>query len=222
MKRLVLQHYTGTLGELERHSIKNIRSFAVSERAEYRFLQGNVFSENLSAPMQKLVLLDKQFDEYDTVVMLDTDMFVRKGLSESLFDQPGIGVSARFQRRLKWAFIRKMTGLVHWRYPYWNGSLWKLDREHRQLFRSKLHLVDMMKYTNGRLEDEGVMHQLARHSSFTGGVLPGGSRWAMSSWENDIENAAMIHIRPQIVFKGPKRPKIDSLHALVGRGLIEI
>lgn len=222
MKRLVLQHYTGILGELERHSISNIRSFAASENAEYRFLEGNVFCEELSAPMQKLIMLDEQFDEYDTVVMLDTDMFVRKGLAESLFDQPGIGVSGPFQRRLKWAFIRKMKGLVHWRYPYWNGSLWKLDRLQRQSFRSKLHLVDMAKYTNGRLEDEGVMHQLARHSRFRGGVLPGGSKWAMSSWEDGLENAAMIHIRPQITFKGPKRPKIESLNALVSRDIIEL
>jgi hypothetical protein len=222
MKRLILQHYTGEPGEVERLSIENIRAFAVREQADYQFLQGNVFSDQLSPPMQKLVMLDERFDEYDVVVMLDTDMFIRKGMSENLFDQPGIGVSGKFQRRLKWAFIRKMKGLVHWRYPYWNGSIWKLDRRHRQLFRSKLPLVDMMKYTDGRLEDEGVMHQLARHSRFTGGILPGGSKWAMSSWDDDIENATMIHIRPQIRFKGPKRPKIENLRVLVERGLIEL
>lgn len=222
MKRLVLQHYTGALGELEKLSVANIRAFADRWGAEYRFLEGNVFSPVLSAPMQKLVMLDERFDDYDVVVMMDADMFSRKGLEEDLFDQPGIGVSGAFQRRLKWAYIRKMKGLVHWRYPYWNGSLWKLDRWHRQLFRSKLPLVDLQKYSEGRLEDEGVMHQLARHSHFTDGILPGGDRWAMSSWSEEIDNAALIHIRPNIVRKGAKRPKIETLRDFAARGLIEI
>ena len=222
MKRLVLQHYTGALGELERLSVDNIRKFAATWNADYRFLEGNVFSDKLSPPMQKLVMLDERFDDYDVVVMMDADMFSRKGLDEDLFQQEGIGVSGAFQRRLKWAYIRKMKGLVHWRYPYWNGSLWKLDRAHRQLFRSKLHLVDLEKYSEGRLEDEGVMHQLARHSRFTRGILPGGDRWAMSSWSDEIDNAALIHIRPDVVRKGMKRPKIETLHVLADRGLIEI
>jgi hypothetical protein len=221
LKRLVLQHYTGALGELEHCSVSNIRDFANTWGADYQFLEGNLFSEKLSPPMQKLIILDERFDDYDVVVMMDADMFVRKGLNEDLFAQPGIGVSGAFQRRLKWAFIRKMKGLVHWRYPYWNGSLWKLDRQQRQMFRSKLHLVDMMKYSNGRLEDEGVMHQLARHSRFTDGILPGGDKWAMSSWSNEIDKAALIHIRPQIVRQGPKRPKIETLREFISKGLIE-
>jgi hypothetical protein len=221
MKRLVLQHYTGTLGELETRSVANIRRFAAQFGADYRFLEGDVFSPSLSAPMQKLVILDKRFDAYDTVVIMDADMFMRKGLSEDLFLQNGIGVSGAFQRRLKWASIRKMKGLLHWRYPYWNGSLWKLDRNLRQLFRSKLPLVDLQKYSNGRLEDEGVMHQLARHSGFTSGILPGGDKWAMSSWSEEIGAAALIHIRPNITRKGPKRPKLDTLDLFVRNGLIE-
>jgi hypothetical protein len=222
MKRLILQHYTGALGELERLSVENISKFAAAFGAEYRFIEGNVFSAKLSAPMQKLVMLDERFDDYDVVVMMDADMFARKGLTEDLFAQDGIGVSGAFQRRLKWAYIRKMKGLLHWRYPYWNGSLWKLDRWHRQMFRSKLPLVDLEKYSQGRLEDEGVMHQLARHSGFTGGILPGGDRWAMSSWSEEIDTSALIHIRPDIVRKGAKRPKIETLRAFVDRGLIEV
>ncbi|MCA1491843.1 hypothetical protein [Sinorhizobium alkalisoli] len=199
----------------------NIRAFADQECADYQFLSGNIFSPKFSPPLQKLVMLDKKFDHYDVVVMLDMDMFVRKGMTESLFEQPGIGVSAPDQRRLKWAYIRKMKGLVHWRYPYWSGCLWKLDRSHRQLFRSKLHLVDIEKYNRGRLEDEGVMHQLARHSRFTGRILPGGDKWGMSSWQDNLEKAAMIHIRPRVsTIKGAKRTKIENLRELVDRGLI--
>lgn len=222
MKRLIIQHYTGELGEVERLSVKNIQGFAEREKAHYLFLEGNVFSEELSAPMQKLSMLDERFDEYDVVVMLDADMFTRNSLQESLFAQPGIGTSGPVQRRLKWASIRKMKGLLHWRYPYWNGSLWKLDREQRQLFRSKLPLVNLMKYSCGRLEDEGVMHQLARHNNFKGGALPGVDKWAMPSWYNDLDRAAMIHVRKRISVEGGKRSKLENLYALIDKGLIDI
>jgi len=221
-KRVVLQHYTGPLGEVERHSVRNIQAFAEREKADYLFLEGNLFSERLSPPMQKLIMLDERFDDYDVVVMMDADMFARKGLSESLFEQSGIGVSGAVQRRLKWAFIRKMKGLLHWRYPYWNGSLWKLTRAQRQAFRSKLPLVDLERYSNGRLEDEGVMHQLARHNKFTGGILPGGEKWAMSSWMDGLEQSAMIHVRVRSSpKKGENRPKIENLRDLIDRGFIE-
>jgi hypothetical protein len=190
--------------------------------AEYLFLEGNVFSENLSPPMQKLFMLDKKFDEYDTVVMLDADMFTKSGLAENLLEQPGIGVSGYTQRRLKWKHLRTFSGLIHWRYPYWNGSLWKLTLKQRQMFRRNINKVDLQKYSNGRLEDEGVMHQLARHSKFSGGVLPGGEKWAMSSWWDNLEDGAMFHIRPRVRKKGPKRSKLENLRTLVDRGLIEL
>jgi hypothetical protein len=222
MKRLILQHYTGTPGELELLSMRNIQDFAKREAADYLFLEGNVFAEGLSAPMQKLAMLDERFDSYDVVVMLDMDMFVRKGLQESLFDQPGIGVSGYSQRRLKWRHLRKFSGLVHWRYPYWNGSLWKLDRWHRQTFRSKLDLVELSRYSAGELEDEGVMHQLARHNHFHSGILPGGEKWAMSSWWPNLEEGAMYHIRPRVSKNGPVRPKLENLRKIADMGLIEI
>ncbi|WP_234942391.1 hypothetical protein [Sinorhizobium medicae] len=221
MKRLVLQHYTGALGEVEQRSMLSIRELARREGADYQFLSGNVFSEKLTPPMQKLALLDPCFDDYDVVAMLDMDVFIRSGMQESLFEQLGIGVSGPSQRRLKWAFVRKMKGLVHWRYPYWCGSLWKLDRPQRQAFWSKLPLVNLERYNNGRLEDEGVMHQLARHCRFTGGVLPGGDKWSRPSWRDDLEGAALIHVRPRISKAGGKRPKLENLSDLIRRGLID-
>jgi len=47
--------------------------------------------------MQKLAILNEEFDSYDSVVMLDTDVFMRAGLTESIFDMPGIGVSGPAQ-----------------------------------------------------------------------------------------------------------------------------
>jgi hypothetical protein len=220
MANIILQHFTGMPDTVVNASLASIAAYAAQIGAEHRLLSGPVFRDGLSDPMQKLALLNEEFDGYDTVVMLDTDVFMRAGLTESIFDFPGIGVSGPAQKRLKWAYIRKMKGLLHWRYPYWCGSLWKLDSDLRQRFRAKLPKVDLMKYTDGRLEDEGVMHQLARHCSITDGYMPGGMRWSCPNYDPGIDNAALIHIRPRAVYRGPTRPKAEMLQDMMERGLI--
>lgn len=220
MTNLILQHFTGTPDAVVKASIDSISGYAAQIGAEYRLLSGPAFREGLSNPMQKLALMNAEFDAYDGVVVVDTDVFMRAGLTESIFDVPGIGVSGPAQRRLKWAYIRKMKGLLHWRYPYWCGSLWKLDRDLRQRFRAKLPKIDLMKYSNGRLEDEGVMHQLARHCRITNGYMPGGMRWSCPNYAEDVADAALIHVRPRAVYRGPTRPKADMLQDMIDRSLI--
>ncbi|MCY3879208.1 MAG: hypothetical protein OXF74_08525 [Rhodobacteraceae bacterium] len=220
MKNIILQHYSGKIQDVQKLSIQNIEKYAESQGAEYRFLEGSVFDSSLSPPMQKLVMLDSQFDSYDTVVMVDTDMFTRAGMEDSIFDQVGIGVSADFQRRLKWSLIRKRKGLVHWKYPYWGGSVWKLSLFERQMFRSNLHKVNLRKFSEGLLEDEGVMHWLAYHSKFKGGILPDNNRWSWPSYLPGIERASLIHVRTKVRPKGPERDKIENLIALKDHGLI--
>ena len=75
MKNIILQHYTGEPGELERLSIANISDYASRIGAEYKLVQGNVFRKTLTAPCQKMYMLDPVWDEYDYVVMMDIDMF---------------------------------------------------------------------------------------------------------------------------------------------------
>lgn len=216
----MLQHFTGDLRELEQRSSVQMQNYAEQHGAEYRLLLGNVFNEALSPPCQKLAMLNKEFDEYDIVVMTDLDMFPRKGITESIFEVDGIGVSGPFQRKLKWSSIRKFKSYFHWRYPYWGGAIWRLTREQRQLFRSHLHRVDLNKYSGGKFEDEGIMHQLARHAKFSGGALPGVDKWAHGSYQPGIEQAAMIHIRNHLDLKGPKLGKLAVLNALVDQGII--
>lgn len=221
MKNIILQHYTGDLGELEILSKKNMEEYADKLGAEYRLLSGNVFHPELTPPCQKLAMFDEQFDDYDTVVMVDIDMFTRKGMVDSIFSEKGIGVSTGFQRRLKWKNIRKMNGLLHWNSVYWGGAIWRLERDQRIALRKAMPKVNLFKY-NGKLEDEGIMHQLARHAGIRGQdcILPGGEKWAHGSYLPDIEKSALIHIRPRTSRKGPRVRKIDVYRSLVEKGII--
>jgi len=220
MTNIILQHYTGELGELELLSKANISNYAQMVDADYRLIVGNVFHPDLSPPCQKLAILNEEFDEYDNAVIVDLDMFARKGLTENVFDVPGIGVSTWFQRRLKWKNVRTFTGMVHMMGTYWGGAIWKLTRDQRQKFRAALDQVDIMKYNN-KLEDEGMMHALAYKVGIRNEVMPGGDKWAHGSYMEGVENSAFIHIRPSLAQKSGKVPKIEVSHALVEQGLID-
>ena len=75
MKNIILQHYDGKLGELEKLSIDNISNYAKKCGAEYELVLGRPMGNKLSVQSQKLCVLSDKYDDYDMVVMLDIDMF---------------------------------------------------------------------------------------------------------------------------------------------------
>lgn len=222
MKNIILQHWTGELNELVKLSSSNILKYAKKVGAEYKFLRGNIFRPNLAPPCQKLYMLDEVFDEYDIVVMLDPDMFTRKGMEENIFDEniQGIGMFTDFQAGLFKTLQRKYPHLTSPDYPYWGGAIYKLSRKLRQTLR--VHIRDNeMKQFSGGFNDEGIMHRLSMLAKIEKTKLPGGRKWCHGSYEDGIETAAMIHIRTKVGPRGPKRPKIENYRALVKKGLIE-
>ena len=224
MKKIILQHWSGELGELEHLSIANISRYAEKVGAEYRLLRGNVFRPNLSAQCQKLYMLDEEFDDYDVVVMLDIDMFTRKGMEEDVFeDISGVGMSTKFQKRLFKSVQEKFPHLTNRKYPYWGGAVWRLERGIRTMLRPHIREDEMAQFSGeGCHHDEGVMHRLATLARLEKPhIFPDGDKWCHGSYMPGIENAALIHIRMKTSMKGPKRPKIENYHALVERGLIE-
>jgi hypothetical protein len=222
MKKIILQHWTGELNELCKASSANISKYAKKLGAEYKLLLGDVFQPGLSAPMQKLHMLDEIFDEYDIVVMLDADMFVRKGMEENIFDLKGVGMFAEVQERIFKSLCRKQPNLTNPDYPYWGGATYVLDRETRQKLRAHININELRNFSGqGNFEDEGSMHRLATLAQLPKQKLPGRKKWCHGSFEDGIEQCALIHIRTKISPKGPKRDKIVNYKDLVNRGLIE-
>ena len=71
MKNIILQHYDGELGELEKLSIDNISNYAKKCGAEYELVLGRPMGNKLSVQSQKLCVLSDKYDDYDMVVMLE-------------------------------------------------------------------------------------------------------------------------------------------------------
>ena len=92
MVNIILQHFDGNLRELDHLSIENIKQYAKMVGAEYKLITGKPFNKSLTAPCQKVYMIEKEFDVYDNVLMLDIDMFAPKGMTENIFDLPGVGL----------------------------------------------------------------------------------------------------------------------------------
>lgn len=224
MKKILLQHWTGEMNELGEASSANMQKYAEKCGADYKLLRGNVFRPNLSPPMQKLHMLSKEFDEYDIVVMVDIDMFTRKDMEENIFEDVmgGIGMFSEWQKRLIVSLKRQKPVMADPNYPYWGGAIYRLDRVTRQKLRAQIRENELPAFSGrGQFEDEGVMHRLATLAKIGQCSLPGGKKWCHGSFEDGIENSAMIHIRTKIAPQGPKRDKIVNYRDLVKRGLIE-
>ena len=75
------------MGELEELSHGSLKNYADFCGAEYQLVRGNVFNRGLNPICQKMIMLDEQWDDYDTVVMVDIDMIVRPGDRKNIFTE---------------------------------------------------------------------------------------------------------------------------------------
>lgn len=223
MKTIILQHWSGNLGELEKLSTENIKAYADFCGADYRLLKGSVLDARLAPQSQKVYAFNEEFDEYDIVVMMDADMFTRKGMTKNIFtDEKGIGRHYKVQPHLVQSLARRYPLLGDANYPYIGGSIYRLEREIRQKLRPHFHLNEMIQFNN-TYHDEGIIHRafvLAKMKA-TADTYLDRQQWNCSSFDEDeIHDANIIHIRPKVKPGGPKRPKIENYRSLVERGII--
>jgi hypothetical protein len=219
MKNIILQHFDGELRELDKLSMENIKQYASTIGADYQLISGKPFRSHLTNPCQKAFVIDQQWDEYDNVLMLDIDVFVRKNLVIDIFNVVGHGVHGTTQKRLKEKLValRRITP----KDPYWAGSIYKFNREERKLLRSAIPTNDswMDEYNKPyNFEDEGILAELASKVKFPTQYLD--FAWNQCSFLPDPQKAYMIHVRTKITPQGPKRQKIENYYDLVAKGIL--
>ena len=220
MKNIMLQHFDGKLGELEKLSIENITQYADSINAEYRLIRGKPFRNHLTPACQKVHMIDEEFDEYDKVCMVDIDMFAPIGMKENIFDYDGIGLYEGVQKKLHRRLAENHNLIASMNMPYWGGAIYNMDRNVRQKLRKGLGGDESwMEHYNKKynFEDEGIFHTLCVLSSI---VIPEKKRyldfrWCQCSFLPHPQNAYFIHIREKIKVNGLRQEKIKNYSALV-------
>lgn len=218
-KNIILQHFDGELRELDKFSIENIKAYANLIGSDYELITGKPFRKHLTSPCQKVYCIDKHWDNYETVLMLDIDVFTRKNLQTNIFEISGNGIHGPTQAKLKEKLIK--LGKIKLNNPYWAGSIYKFNLDERQLLRSVMPTNDdWMNVFNQPyyFEDEGILAQLASNAKIKETYLD--FSWNQCSFLPKPEKANMIHIRTKITPQGPKRLKIENYMDLVQKGFI--
>ena len=222
MGNIILQHYDGELGELEKLSVKNIEQYAWKRGAKYRLITGRPFDARLTPPCQKVQMLNEEFDGFDQVLMLDIDMFVPRGMEVNIFEQQGVGLYNPIQKMLHTKIVKNYPLLASSSNPYWGGAIYKMDLELRKALRKELTDRAWMENFNQpyHFEDEGIMHVLATRAN----INPEGAyldpRWCYDNYLPDPAGAYMIHVRTKITPTGPKQEKIKNYYDLVEKGIL--
>lgn len=215
---IILQHWSGEMNELGRLSSANISAYAARMGAEYKLLRGNVFRADLSPPCQKLYMLDQVFDSYETVVMLDMDMFAVKGLAENVFELQGSGLFSDFTKSVFNRCRKAHPNLTDPSYAYWGGAIYRLPVELRKSLRQHIRDDEMRQFDHD-FQDEGIMHRLASMARVKQDRIP--DRWCQCSYLPLPKTAAMIHIRTKTEIEGKKRSKLENYMELKRQGVIE-
>lgn len=218
-KNIILQHFDGELRELDLLSIANIKEYAAMVGADYRLIKGKPFNPNLTAPCQKVYMLNEEFDSYDQVLMLDIDMFAPKNMKDNVFHETGVGLYGPVQQELHAKLTMIYPSITSINSPYWGGAIYKMDLKLRKLLRENAGVDNRwMQVFNKpyRYEDEGIMHVYATKAklNFTRNMVLN-RRWCQCSFLPHPEKAGFIHIRTKITPEGPKREKIENYYSLV-------
>ena len=236
MKNIILQHFQPHekyLHEKEHFivekSSENIARYAESLGAEYKMLDGKPFMEDLRMQCQKLCMLNEEYDDYDTVVMLDTDMFVRKDMGMNVFEATGVACYDSVHRdRQHPNFCREFPGFSDRNVQLWSGACYVLDKETRLKFREQINPTTkaMMRQISPKpYVDEGILHMLAVYGKLGYSIYDKSldEKWQYSHYLPKVEESYMIHVRkrPYGDEDGVYGAKMKNYYELVERGLIE-
>ena len=139
MKNLILQYWTGPLPEWARLAMKSIELYAKDISVDYQLVSGWPLGEFRGTVSQKICLVKEEYDSYDNVLMLDTDM-VYSGIADDAFQYDGIG---RYHLKAMSSHLSSKQGrywprLYKQDSPLFFGNFIKLNREQRITLRTAL------------------------------------------------------------------------------------
>ena len=203
MKNIILQHWeprdpSKPMPMIVEKSIENISAYAERMGAEYRLLNGEPFQKGLREQCQKCAGINEEFDDYDVVVVLDTDKFMVKGCDKYIFSAEGIASFDEIHRkRILPSFVKKFPRVGNLDYPIWSGACYVMPKDFRQLMRKQINpamrnlfeLISPESYV-----DEGMFHVMCHKAGFKLDKYLD-ERWDYSSYKPSPEKAWMLHIR---------------------------
>ncbi len=211
MKNLIIQHYVvgkpgldpnrkfeGELPMLVNASSRNVQAYAKRFNADYKMLDGTPFRNNLSYKCQKCAIINAEYDEYDVVIALDTDVFFTKNCNENIFLEKGIGYMGAVQERQIPMISQQFLGAASTQTSFWSGAVYIMDRALRKKLRGILESSPSMenimkKFDVANVWDEGIFHSLCFQAGV--GKVSIDQKWNYDNYLPNPEKCNIIHVR---------------------------
>lgn len=187
--RLIFQYWFGEPSPLAEASMQNMERYASAIGVEHRRIEGKPVGEHLCEEIQKGVLFDTMFDEYEEVLELDCDVFSRA--TADVFQVKGVGLIGGWMNRPKQPATNPKC---RWDFPYFNGGFLKMNRDLRIALRKHL-TSELFECFNSR--KSGGVEMLVHTLLVRAGLKPAGipKEWNYYAHLRHPETAHFIHIR---------------------------
>ena len=229
MTNLILQYYDGLKTPESKVSIAHMQKYAEMMGVEYKLLDGRPFMPEIRFQGKKafrnqcLAALNQEFDDYEIIVVVDTDMVLakRENTPNIFTDETGIGI---LTDDIKNTILAKLRG----RFPtlsnnihmFGDGSVWRLERHIRQRLREEIDIRDITGLGNSEFADRGIMHRLcalANIKAIDENILS--QKWSYSSYlPKASQNGVFIHLRKTTPDKSETITKFEAYRRLNKKG----
>ena len=167
---LLIQHWEGPFYPGLQECQDSVKAYAERIGVEYKFVTGRPFCEELNLTCQKMHILDEMYDDYDRVLMLDMDIWIKPD-AFNCFEHPG-NMMWFTGSDIKWHKWDRMGDHCKRDAPYPMGPYYMLTSEERKLLREHINMPLFIERCNNHPGDEIIMHHLMWKAGWTPVHLP--------------------------------------------------
>lgn len=156
---LIYQYWNGVIPNIARFSRSNIEEYAKIIGADYRFDHNENFSKTFCRDPKYFGLLrpvyDQEFHRYDRVLFLDSDVFVKNGVTENIFDEPisDFGMCEEpHQPELRASLSRGICGSNDERWASLVKDRWSIEVPRDSRFRPRVYNTGVVMFSGSFLK----------------------------------------------------------------------
>ena len=163
-----------------RPSRESMRRYATRMGAEYKYFDHKFWDETFLPQFQCMWMFEEEQDKYDTIVSVDTDICVRIGVTENIFEAPGNALNFAYRDAYRqWhakAKVRSPQIPCDESIPGFNGGVYKFTREERQALRPHINEVKEL-CRPGCFHDEMLLNVAMSRAGFKPVILEDKWNW---------------------------------------------
>ena len=193
---LIIQVWIGKSNPMVDFSTKLVKEYAETIGADYKFFTHHVWDSEYASQFQVLHMFD--LDEYDTIVSIDCDIYPRRDLDESIFDDTGNALNFDYRNaytawKIK-AQLRSPRIPTYSKVPGFNGGVYKFNYTERKELQPFINRYKRI-CKDHCFHDEGLLHVAMGKANYEPSILADKWNWRVEyPYQRDPRQGNLYHI----------------------------